>query len=87
MKLLSINNVSKKESPIYYRNEYSAISVFILVGSESVNIPIFFSIEMAPTGHKTVEVNVLDKIDYPLVPILKSLKNEITSMEQKGFLH
>lgn len=87
MKLLAINNIVKKDSPIYYRNEYSAVSDFILMGADAVNIPIFFSIEMAPTGEKTIDVQVTDKIDYPLVPVLRTLKEEITSMERKGLLH
>jgi len=87
MKLLAINNVTKKESPIYYRNEYTAKSDFILIGTETVSFPIFFSIEMAPTGANTAEVKVMDKIDYPLVPVLQTLKNEIFSMEQKGLLN
>lgn len=87
MKLLEINNITKKDSPIYYRNEYSAHSNFILMGAESVIIPINFSIEMAPTGEKTIDIQVTDKIDYPLVPVLRSLREEIVSMEQKGILH
>ncbi|RQV98505.1 MAG: hypothetical protein EH225_13150 [Calditrichaeota bacterium] len=87
MKLLAINNVIKKDSPIYYRNEYTAKSEFLLIGPEKIVFPIFFSIEMAPTGEKTVEVKVKDKIDYPLVPIIQILKNEIIAMERKGQLH
>ncbi|MBB6478693.1 hypothetical protein [Spirochaeta isovalerica] len=87
MKLLAINNVTKKDSPIYYRNEYNAKTEFLLIGSETVSIPIFFSIEMAPTGEKTVEVKIMGKIDYPLVPILQIIKKEIISMEKEGLLH
>lgn len=86
MKLLAINNITKKDSPIYYRNEYSADSNFILMGVDSITIPINFSIEMAPTGEKTIDVLVTDKIDYPLVPVLRSLKSKIETMEKEGLL-
>lgn len=86
MQLLSINNITKKQSPIYYRNEFSAKSSFTLRDSEPVDIPINFSVEMAPTGEKTIEVKVSEKIDYPLVPVLRKLKEEIISMEKKGLL-
>lgn len=87
MKLLAINNIIKKESPIYYRNEYSADSNFILMGMDSVNIPIFFSIELSPTGEKSIDVKIIGKIDYPLVPVLRILREELISLERKGILH
>lgn len=86
MKLISINNIEKKDVPLYYRNEYTADSDFILIGENSVKISLKFSIEMAPTGEKKIDVIVLGKIDYPLIPILRSLTMEISSMEQKGLL-
>jgi len=86
MKLVSINNIEKKDVPLYYRNEYSADSDFILIGNNAVNIPIYFSIEMAPTGEKTIDIQFKKSIDYPLVPLLRTLKEKISSMEKKGLL-
>ncbi len=86
MKLISINNIEKKDVPLYYRNEYDAQSEFILIGERTVKFPIFFSVEMAPTGEKKIDIKIKKSIDYPIVPIIKTLKSEIISMEKKGLL-
>lgn len=87
MKLITINNINKKDSPIYYRNEYSADSVFMLAGKDPVEVPISFSIELSPTGEKILTVKITGKIDYPLIPVLKILREELNAMERKGLLH
>jgi len=86
MRLLNINNIEKKDVPLYYRNEYTAISQFTLIGDSPVDIPIFFSVEMAPTGEKAIDITFNEKIDYPIVPLLRLLKEEITVLERKGLL-
>mgnify|MGYP000580534639 CR=1 FL=1 len=58
MKLISINNIEKKDVPLYYRNEYTAESEFILIGENIVIIPINFSVEMAPTGEKNIDIKI-----------------------------
>ena len=35
---------------------------------------------------KDIRIQFLDPIDYPLVPILKSLKEEIRALDRKGHL-
>ncbi|MBI9099194.1 MAG: hypothetical protein JEY91_11985 [Spirochaetaceae bacterium] len=84
MKLISINNVEKKDVPLYYRNEYTAIAEFLLIGNNQINTSISFSIEMVPTGEKNIEITLTESIDYPIVPIIKTLKSEIEKMEKEG---
>ena len=86
MKLLAISKIEKKDVPLYYRNEYSAVSEFLLIGESPVNVPIHFSIEMVPTGEKVIDIQFDQSIDYPIVPILKVLKDEIHTMEKQGLL-
>lgn len=86
MKLISISNIEKKDVPLYYRNEYDALSVFTLIGDKVVNIPIYFSVEMTPTGEKKIDIKIKESIFYPIVPILKILKSEIMSLESMGLL-
>jgi hypothetical protein len=84
MQLVQIINIEKKDVPLYYRNEYTAVSEFLLIGNTSVSIPIYFSIEMAPTGEKSIDVKLNKAVDYPIIPLLKALKTEIKDLEQKG---
>ena len=84
MKLISINNVEKKDVPLYYRNEYTANAEFLLIGNNQIKTSISFSIEMIPTGEKNIEISLTESIDYPIVPIIKTLKSEIEKMEKEG---
>lgn len=86
MKLLQIKNIEKKDVPLYYRNEYQANSEFVLMGDNVVIIPIFFAIEMAPTGEKLIDIKIRETIDYPTIPIIRMLKDKVSSMEKEGLL-
>lgn len=88
MKLVSIDQIEKKQGdvPIYYRKDYQAQALFqrSLHQHEEVLLGIDFSIEMEPTGHKKVEVLITEDVDYPILPLLHSLKKEIKKMESEG---
>jgi hypothetical protein len=86
MRLLNINHIEKKDVPLYYRNEYTAVSEFELIGNSVTNIPINFSVEMTPTGEKLIYIKIKQNIDYPIIPILRVLKEEIILLERKGQL-
>jgi len=79
-------NIVKKDVPLHYRNEYTANAVFALAQGRTISRRIEFVVEMSPTGSKDIRVNLIDPIDYPLIPILKSLKEEIQQLDRKGSL-
>ncbi len=85
MKLSEIANIIKKDIPLHYRNEYTANAVFDL-GGKTLSRRIEFVVEMSPIGAKDIRINFVDPIDYPLVPVLKSLKEEIHLLDRKGSL-
>lgn len=88
MKLLSIENIEKKQGdvPIYYRKDYMALALFqkTLHHQEQINVDIEFSVEMEPTGNKKIDVKIGGDVDYPLMPLIHSLKKEIRHLESKG---
>lgn len=86
MKLSQIANIVKKEIPLHYRNEYTANAVFDLSEGKTLSRRIEFVVEMSPIGSKDIRINFVDPIDYPLVPVLKSLKEEISQLDRKGSL-
>lgn len=86
MQLLKIYNITKKDIPIYYRNDYSAVSDFSLIGNKIVTVALFFSIEMEPTGEKRINLQITDTVDYPIIPLFRALKEEIMNLEKKGEL-
>ena len=85
MKVITVKDIVRKDIPIYYRLLYTGVAVLELTKSAE-NFRIDFSIEIKPTGQKEIVVTFLDDIDYPLVPVVKELKNYIANMHSNGML-
>jgi cellobiose-specific phosphotransferase system component IIB len=85
MKVVSIKDMIRKDVPIYYRNLYTGV-VVIEMNKAQKDYRIDFSIETKPTGQKEINVNFIDTVDYPLLPINKELKNLINEMDNTGNL-
>ena len=85
MKVIAIKDVVRKDVPIYYRLLYTGVAEIEL--SKGVeNFRIDFSIEIKPTGEREINVSFLDKVDYPLIPVIKELKKLIDTMHENGTL-
>ncbi|MDR0602609.1 MAG: hypothetical protein LBG42_09545 [Treponema sp.] len=85
MKILSIKSVSRKDVPIYYRRLFTGIVELELL-NKTVERQIDFSIETGPTGHKEITVTFGEKVDYPLVPLIRELKAFINNLDNSGGL-
>ena len=79
MKVLGIDNIRRKDIPIYYRQLYTGVAVLELTKG-TVNYPIDFSIEVKATGQTVINITFLDDMDYPLVPVVQDLRKIIDSM-------
>lgn len=89
MKLVKVDNISKKDIPLHYRNEFSAQALFSDVRGrkkKETHQPIEFSVERSALGKTEITVKVVGEVDYPLVPIIKTLKTHITELYNKGLL-
>ncbi len=80
-----IQDISKKESKVYYLENFSATAVYSIMGEEKLG-KIDFSIEHKPTGEMLVKVELIDKLDYPSLKVLMELKTQIRSLYQKNLL-
>ena len=80
MKVLDIKNIIRKDVPIYYRNYYTGTAVMELVNKPQ-EMPVEFQIEHKPTGQTEINVNLVGEINYPLVPLIKELKNYIGELD------
>ncbi|MDR1858293.1 MAG: hypothetical protein LBQ69_02360 [Treponema sp.] len=85
MQVISIKDIVRKDVPIYYRLLYTGVAV-IAFKKDPEDFRIDFSIEIKPTGQKEIFVAFLDSLDYPLVPVIKELKNRIDTMHVNGTL-
>jgi hypothetical protein len=43
-------------------------------------------IETSPLGTKELSVTLCDKVDYPLLPLIKEIKAKIASLDEEGKL-
>jgi hypothetical protein len=85
MKITEIKDIVRKDVPIYYRRLYSGIVVMELI-NKPMEIPLDFQIEHMPTGQTEIGITLLEKVDYPLVPLQKELKKFIGDLDSGGKL-
>jgi len=85
MKIIEIKNIVRKDVPIYYRRLYTGIVVLELINKPQ-DIPLNFQIEHKPTGQTEILITLMEKVDYPLVPLQKELKKYIVELDSAGKL-
>ena len=76
MKLIEMRNIVRKDIPIYYRRLFTGTAVFSML-DRSKEIPVQFSIEVSPAGKKDISVHLMSEPDYPLLPLIKTLKEHV----------
>ena len=86
MQILDLKNIKRTEGVIYYRRQYSA-DVQLELPNQIENLPITFTIETNPIGMKEFELEIdRYKLNYPLLPIRKALKEFILNKDEQGEL-
>ncbi len=85
MKVLDLKDVVRKDVPLYYRRLFSGTAVMEIC-NEQLEKRVEFTIETKPTGSKDISVVVLEPVEYPLVPILRELRNTVSLMDKSGVL-
>jgi hypothetical protein len=85
MKVVGVRDIVRKDLPIYYRRLFTATAVIDIL-NQQLERRIEFAIETKPTGAREVTVNLLDNLEYPLVPILRELKDYIVGLDRSGAL-
>ncbi len=85
MRIIGLKNVMRDETFIYYRKTFLG-DVVIELPLVTQTVPIEFVIEMSPLGTKTIDIEFKDSFDYPLLPVLKQLKELILNEDYEGRL-
>jgi len=85
MKIHEIRNLTKKETPLHYRNEYSGSLVYS-AGAIEKEAVVEFTLERTATGNIDIYVSFPASIHYPLVPAVKKVKAYITDLQKDGRL-
>lgn len=87
MQILELKSVQRDDDGLYYRKTYTGAFAVIELITETVEVPIKFSVEVSPFGGKTVDLEIdAAKINYPLIPLMTKLKKFILQEEAEGKL-
>jgi hypothetical protein len=86
MKVVALKDITRKDLTIHYRREFTGSAVFECLDKKMREKRLEFVLEHSPTGSVEVRVNFIDEIEYPLLPIIKSLKLYISDLDRKGQL-
>ncbi len=86
MKVHSIDQLIRKDTPLYYRNEYEGLGNLEFPTGERRRVPLEFTVEIKPTGERAVTVKLKERINYPLLPVIHALKEKIKILERSGEL-
>ncbi len=86
MLVQSIEQLVKKDVPLHYRNDYTALCKLAFPHGGSQEVPIEFSAEIKPGGERVIDVRVKERVNYPLIPVIRELKEKILVMEKDGLL-
>ena len=87
MNVVTIKNITRKDIPLHYREEFSGLAILNNMRSEKSESKIEFSLERTPYGTKQVEVKFLTAPDYPVIPAIRTLKEFILNLEKEGKLN
>ncbi len=85
MRVVELQNLVREDVQIFYIRKYVATAVLDL-NSRTVNVDIEFSIEMNSLGIKEFSLSIKTQIDYPLIPVRKSILDYLTNLEVEGKL-
>ncbi len=85
MKILGLKNIYREESYIYYRRKFSGTADFEVPG-QTMEANLDFIIETDPFGRKTVEIQLSNALNYPVLPLKKALQDFILIQDSEGKL-
>lgn len=85
MQVLEIRDIVSEETHIYYRRKFSSIAI-VRIPQREIEFPFQFIIETEPTGQKNIDITINDSIDYPLLPVVRALKQKISQFDAQGHL-
>lgn len=85
MRVVELIDIIRKETPIFYRRVYTARAVFeSLRGRDERTVQ--FTVEHRPVGGVDIQVEPLENLQGPLIPVLRDLKSHIADLDKKGSL-
>jgi hypothetical protein len=85
MKVLELRELSKRDAPIHYLKEFTAVAVLESQQGRT-EADIAFTLEHKALGPPEVTVRLMDPVDWPLLPVVRALRDHICELEKLGRL-
>ncbi|HUW39549.1 MAG TPA: hypothetical protein VMV90_00960 [Rectinemataceae bacterium] len=85
MKVVELKELSRKESAVHYIKEFTGVAV-LDSGPLKAEADIAFTLEHKPLGPPEITLHVLDPLDWPLLPIVRAIREHILELEKTGRL-
>ena len=85
MRIVELLNISRRETPIFYRRVYTAQAVFESARGRAEK-DVQFTVEHRPVGGVDIQVDRVENLDYPLIPVVRELKSYIADLDKRGAL-
>lgn len=85
MKVVELRDLSRRESPVHYIKELTAVAVIEWNQRQSES-DVAITLEHKPLGPPDVHVHLLDAVDWPALPVIHAIKDYVADLESKGRL-
>jgi hypothetical protein len=85
MKVVELRDICKRESPVHYIKELTAVAVIEWNQMQSES-DISITLEHKPLGLPEVRVHLLDAIEVPTIPVIQAIKDYVVALERAGRL-
>ena len=86
MTVLGLKDIYRKEDGIYYRRKFSASAEYEMPSGHNEDGKIEFIIETSPLGKNSISVQLIDPVNYPILPLKRALKEYINDLDRAGML-
>ncbi len=85
MKVVELRDLRRKETPLHYIREYSGTAVLERAGVR-IEQAIVFTIERRPLGSPEVSARFLEDPEWPLLPLLRGVRDLAVKLDKEGRL-
>lgn len=85
MQVKELKDLKRKETPLHYIREFNALAV--LETAEGLReAALAFTVERKPIGPPDVSIRFLEEPDWPLLPLIRSVKDIVLGLDKSGGL-
>jgi hypothetical protein len=85
MKVVELRDLSRRESPVHYIKELTAVAVIEWNERQSES-DISITLEHKPMGPPDVRVRLLDTVEWPALPVIRAIREYVVDLERAGRL-